>query len=144
MRNRDELTAVEARTLFQDALETELARAVEAFQFGTGSDHEKQSPTAFSPGPPIRPSNRSPDPSTLDRNQEVSAQGEVSADEDGGVSDPWRNIFGIAAKRDLENELSPYWLFEHGDSPTKIRRIVPFLSFSREEEEWPRLRARLA
>ena len=41
VRNRDDLTAAEVRTLFQKSLENELARAVEEFQFGTGSDHEK-------------------------------------------------------------------------------------------------------
>ena len=41
VRNRDELTAAEVRTLFQNSLEAELTRAVEDFQFGTGTDHEK-------------------------------------------------------------------------------------------------------
>ncbi|MER8840875.1 DEAD/DEAH box helicase [Mesorhizobium sp. M0601] len=58
--------------------------------------------------------------------------------------DPWRTLFDIAATLDLENELSPCWLFEAGPNPTRIRRIIPFLDFSREEEGWPRLRARLA
>ncbi|WP_164759152.1 helicase-related protein [Mesorhizobium sp. M6A.T.Ce.TU.002.03.1.1] len=59
------------------------------------------------------------------------------------VSDPWRTLFEIAATLDEDNELSPCWLFEKGPSPTRVRRIIPFLNFSREEEGWPRLRARL-
>jgi hypothetical protein len=78
VRNRDELTAVEARTLFQDALETELARAVEAFQFGTGSDHEKTIANRVFAWAADQALQSLTDPSTLDRNQEVSAQGEVA------------------------------------------------------------------
>jgi Helicase conserved C-terminal domain len=59
-------------------------------------------------------------------------------------SDPWQKLFEIAATLDVDNELSPCWLFEKGPKPTKIRRIIPFLNFSREEDSWPRLRARLA
>ncbi|MCK1513075.1 hypothetical protein IVB22_10930 [Bradyrhizobium sp. 190] len=59
-------------------------------------------------------------------------------------SDPWQKLFEIAATLDTVNELSPCWLFEQGANPTKIRRIIPFLNFSREEDGWPQLRARLA
>lgn len=60
------------------------------------------------------------------------------------VSDPWRALFDAAALLDTENELSPCWLFEPGPDAVRIRRIVPFLRYSREEDAWPRLRARLA
>lgn len=58
-------------------------------------------------------------------------------------SDPWQRLFDMAGKIDTENDLSPFWLFEAGENPTRIRRIVPTLQFSREEETWPALRARL-
>jgi hypothetical protein len=59
-------------------------------------------------------------------------------------TDPWKRLFAIAARHDVDNDLSPCWLFEQGENPTKIRRIVPFLNHSREAEGWPKLRARLA
>lgn len=60
------------------------------------------------------------------------------------TADPWRGLFELAGKLDEDNELSPCWIFENGPDPTRIRRIIPFLNFSREAEAWPRLRARLA
>jgi hypothetical protein len=65
----------------------------------------------------------------------------------GGIGpgdDPWQALFDEAALHDTANELSPCWLFEPGPKAVRIRRIVPFLRYSREEEAWPRLRARLA
>jgi hypothetical protein len=63
----------------------------------------------------------------------------------GDISDdPWHALFEAAAKRDPDNELSPFWLFEPDDESVRIRRIIPFLRYSREEAAWPRLRARLA
>lgn len=59
-------------------------------------------------------------------------------------TDPWKRLFAIAARHDVDNDLSPCWLFEQGENPTKIRRIVPYLNHSREAEGWPKLRARLA
>ncbi len=65
--------------------------------------------------------------------------------EHGEVSDdPWHTLFEAAAKRDPDNELSPFWLFEPDDQSVRIRRIIPLLRYSREETAWPRLRARLA
>lgn len=58
--------------------------------------------------------------------------------------DPWQALFEAAALVDEENELSPCWLFEADERAVKIRRIIPFLRYSREEEAWPRLRDRLA
>ncbi|MBP2512664.1 helicase-related protein [Sphingomonas sp. PvP018] len=60
------------------------------------------------------------------------------------AGDPWQALFDAAALQDKENELSPCWLFEPTPEAVRIRRIVPFLRYSREEEAWPRLRARLA
>lgn len=61
-----------------------------------------------------------------------------------GLGDPWNTLFTIAAQHDQDNDLSPFWVFEHGADPVKVRRIVPFAYLSREQEGWPRLRARLA
>lgn len=58
--------------------------------------------------------------------------------------DPWQALFEIAAEHDRDNELSPCWLFEPDDSAVRIRRIIPYLRYSREDANWPRLRARLA
>ena len=59
-------------------------------------------------------------------------------------ADPWQHLFEVAASVDTDNELSPCWLFEPGPNPVRIKRIIPYLRFSREEDAWPRLRARLA
>lgn len=59
-------------------------------------------------------------------------------------TDPWQHLFQAAASIDTDNELSPCWLFEQGPNPVRIKRIIPYLRFSREEDAWPRLRARLA
>lgn len=57
--------------------------------------------------------------------------------------DPWVQMFALAAMANPTNELAPSWLFEHGDNPHRIQRIVPFPELSRESEQWPRLQARL-
>jgi hypothetical protein len=106
VRNRNELTAAEVRTLFQEALETELARAVEEFQFGKGSDHEKTIANrvfAWAADQALQSLN---DPSTLDRNQEVSAQGEVNEDLKLQMIEGYRDMIDFAAEWRSEVEES--------------------------------------
>jgi hypothetical protein len=62
----------------------------------------------------------------------------------GPDADPWRRMFALASKQDTENDLAPCWLFENCPAPVRIKRIVPVLGWSREDEAWPRLRDRLA
>lgn len=58
--------------------------------------------------------------------------------------DPWSEMFRLAAELDEENDLAPCWVFEQCTDPTRIKRIVPILAWSREHDAWPRLRNRLA
>lgn len=76
----------------------------------------------------------------------LARAGEPSSTEAGAPvdADPWKRLFALAAQHDVDNDLSPCWLFEHGANPARIRRIVPYLNHSREAESWPKLRARLA
>lgn len=60
------------------------------------------------------------------------------------AADPWDAMFAAAADAPGDDPLSPCWVFEATPSPTRIRRIVPMLACSREHEDWPRLRDRLA
>ena len=56
--------------------------------------------------------------------------------------DPWDELFCMAAeRRERDNEMVPYWVFE---GPAKIERHVPVLPFSREEAALPRLRKAIA
>jgi hypothetical protein len=59
-------------------------------------------------------------------------------------SDPWRTLFELAADRDKESDLAPCWVYERGDATVRIRRIVPIIAMSREQDLWPRLQDRLA
>ena len=61
----------------------------------------------------------------------------------GPAADPWCEMFEQAAALDPTNELAPAWLFEHGSSPRRVQRIVPYLEFSREADLWRRLQSRL-
>jgi len=61
----------------------------------------------------------------------------------GPAADPWCEMFEQAAALDPTNELAPAWLFEHGPSPRRVQRIVPYLEFSREADVWRRLQSRL-
>lgn len=53
-------------------------------------------------------------------------------------------MFEIAAQKDQKNDLAPCWVFEHCVDPVRIKRIVPVLGWSREDDAWPRLRDSLA
>jgi len=77
VRNRDELTATEVRTLFQESLSAELARAVEEFQFGTGTDHQKTIANRIIAWTTEQALKSLADPSTLNRDQQVTVQGEA-------------------------------------------------------------------
>lgn len=57
--------------------------------------------------------------------------------------DPWRRLFQLAAAAEPDNELAPSWVFEGGETPRRVKRIVPLLAFSREAEAWPHLTRRL-
>jgi hypothetical protein len=60
-----------------------------------------------------------------------------------GLIDPWRRLFELAAEAEPDNELAPSWVFEGGDAPRRVKRIVPLMAFSREAEAWPHLTRRL-
>lgn len=59
-------------------------------------------------------------------------------------TDPWKRLFAQAEKHDSTNPLAPCWLFEPNQNAVKIKRIVSYPAFSREQDYWPRLRERLA
>ena len=60
------------------------------------------------------------------------------------ASDPWTVMFDAAAAQACNDPLAPYWVFEPGDAPVLIRRVVPVVACSREHEDWPKLSDRLA
>jgi hypothetical protein len=61
-------------------------------------------------------------------------------------ADPWAALFEAAARPnghpDRASEIVPYWVFDGG--PAKIERHVPFLPYSRDSANLPRLRKLLA
>ena len=62
----------------------------------------------------------------------------------GDLADPWERMFQLAHDDDASNALSPCWMFDSCEAPIKVRRVVPILQLSREEDAWPRLLHRLA
>jgi integrase len=96
VRNRDELTASEVRTLFQDALESELARAVEEFQFGTGTDkiiHNRIMAWATE-----RALISLWQPEKLDLPQDVTVNGVPEGDGDTEVVEGFHDLFRLASQ----------------------------------------------
>ncbi|MGR9134523.1 DEAD/DEAH box helicase [Rhizobium leguminosarum] len=59
-------------------------------------------------------------------------------------TEPWKQLFAKAEQLDSDNPLAPCWLFEPDHEAVKIKRIVSYPAFSREQDYWPRLRERLA
>jgi hypothetical protein len=59
------------------------------------------------------------------------------------LTDPWRHLFDKAKedRKEGENELVPYWIFEGGSY--RIERIVPMLPLSREIRQYERLKKSL-
>ena len=52
-------------------------------------------------------------------------------------------MFEEAAKVS-RHDLAPFWLFEECENPVKVRRIVPIIKWSREDDYWPRLQDKIA
>ena len=62
-----------------------------------------------------------------------------------GIDDPWEALFNLAVEiGDDSNGIFPYWIFEEGPNPSKVRRVIPMLPFSREKSMLKRLRKSLA
>jgi hypothetical protein len=68
----------------------------------------------------------------------------IPADLDPACSDPWDVMFEAAATRDDANPLAPFWVYDSGVNPVRVRRVLPVLNCSREHAALPRLRERLA
>lgn len=68
----------------------------------------------------------------------LRASGHAAAD------DPWASMFAAAEADTRDNPLAPCWVYEVSAEPVRIRRIVPLIACSREHEDWPQLRDRLA
>ena len=68
----------------------------------------------------------------------------IPADLDPACSDPWAAMFGVAATRGYANPLAPFWVYDSGENPVRVRRVLPVLKCSREHAALPRLRERLA
>ncbi len=62
-----------------------------------------------------------------------------------GICDPWEALFNLALENGEDsNGIFPYWIFEDGPNPSKVRRVIPMLPFSREESMLKRLKKSLA
>ncbi|MCA0209304.1 MAG: hypothetical protein LCH74_09600 [Proteobacteria bacterium] len=59
-------------------------------------------------------------------------------------TDPWKVMFAAAAQIAKDDPLAPYWVFLPDSQSVQIQRIIPMLACSREDEDWPRLKGRLA
>ena len=97
VRNRDDLTAAEVRTLFQESLENELARAVEEFQFGTGSDHEKTIANRVLAWAAEQALRSLYDLSVLDREQQVTVHGAVDLAREAALIEGYREMIDLGA-----------------------------------------------
>lgn len=97
VRNRDELTAAEVRTLFQNSLEAELTRAVEEFQFGTGTDHEKTIANRVLAWATEQALRSLGDPSVLNREQQVTVQGDVEPEREAAMIEGYREMIDLGA-----------------------------------------------
>ena len=97
VRNRDELTAAEVRTLFQNSLEAELTRAVEDFQFGTGTDHEKTIANRVLAWATEQALRSLGDPSVLNREQRVTVQGNVEPEREAALIEGYREMIDLCA-----------------------------------------------
>ncbi len=67
----------------------------------------------------------------------------------GGRGDPWDALFKIARKRlrdngSNESELMPYWIYEEGENPCRVERLVPLPPFSSENARFKALKRSLA
>jgi len=97
VRYRDELTAAEVRALFQESLETELARAVEEFQFGPGTDHAKTIANRILAWATEQALKSLADPSTLDRDQDLSAPKSADPGSAAEVIEGYREMIDLGA-----------------------------------------------
>ena len=97
VRYRDELTATEVRALFQESLSAELARAVEEFQFGAGTDHEKTIANRVIAWTVEQALKSLADSSTLDRDQEVTVHGEADSDQAAELIEGYREMIDQGA-----------------------------------------------
>jgi hypothetical protein len=66
-----------------------------------------------------------------------------------GRGDPWDALFKIARQRlrdngSNESELMPYWIYEEGENPCRVERLVPLPPFSSENARFKALKRSLA
>ncbi len=117
VRNRDELTAAEVRTLFQESLESELTRAVEEFQFGTGTNHEKMITNRIFAWAAEQALGSLENPSTLDRDQRLTVQGPVDAEREARMIEDYRAMIDLGASALKEVQDSNYRVLHRLPAP---------------------------